>query len=71
MTLIFSPRNIASILRAQPGLLGELDEQPERLVVDAIFRVIQVDAGGLRGHPFAARRIIREQVSQVQARIVS
>ena len=52
---------------AQPGLFGELDEQLERLVVDAIFRVIQVDAGGLRGHPLAAPRIIGEQSSQVQA----
>ena len=52
---------------AQPGLFGELDEQLERLVGDAIFRVIQVDAGGLRGHPLAALRIVGEQVSQVQA----
>ena len=52
---------------AQPGLLGELDEQLEGFVVDAIFRVIEVDAGGLGGHPVAARRIIGEQFSQVQA----
>jgi hypothetical protein len=52
---------------AQPGLFGELEEQLERLIVDAIFRVIQVDAGRFRGHPLAARRIIGEQSSQVQA----
>src|SRR5438093_466021 len=52
---------------AQPGLFGEFDEQLESLVVDAIFRVIQVDAGGLRGHPLAACRIIGEQSSQVEA----
>jgi len=51
---------------AQSRLFGKLNEQLKRLVIDAIFRVIQVDAGGLGGHPFAARRIIREQVSQVQ-----
>ena len=51
---------------AQPGLFGEVNKQLERLVVDAIFRVIQVDAGSIDGHPLAARRVIREQASQVQ-----
>jgi hypothetical protein len=50
---------------AQPGLLGELDEQAYRLVVDAILRVIQEDAGGLRRHPLATRWIAGEQVAQV------
>jgi hypothetical protein len=49
----------------QPALFCELDEQPERLVVDAIFRIVQEDAGGLRRHPLAARRVICKQVSQV------
>jgi hypothetical protein len=48
---------------AQSGLFGEVDKQLERLVVDAIFRVIQIDAGSLRGHPLAARRVVREQAS--------
>jgi hypothetical protein len=52
---------------AQTGLFGELDEQLERFVVDAMFRVIEVDAGRLRSHPLTARRIIREQIPQVQA----
>src|SRR5262249_8369544 len=45
----------------------ESDEQPERLVVDAIFRIIQENAGGFRCHPLAARRVMREQISQVAA----
>jgi hypothetical protein len=65
--LIFSPRNIASILARSPHLFRELDKQPERLVVDAILRIVQEDAGGLRRHPLAARRVIRKQVSQVPA----
>jgi hypothetical protein len=52
---------------AQAGLLGELDEQPECLVIDAILRIIQEDAGSLRRHPRAARRIRCKQVSQVAA----
>src|SRR5262249_58682771 len=43
------------------------DEQPERLVVDAIFRIIQETAGGLRCPPLTARRVMREQISQVAA----
>ena len=50
---------------AQSGLLGELDEQAYRLVVDAILRVVQEDAGGLRRHPLATRWIAGEQVAQV------
>ncbi len=52
---------------AQPRLFGEFDEQPESLVVDAIFRVVEIDAGGLSGHPLAARRIVGKQAPQVQA----
>src|SRR5262249_55299335 len=50
---------------AQPAFLGELDEQAHRLVVDAILRIIQEDAGGLRRHPLATRWIVGEQVSQM------
>src|SRR5713101_3904793 len=66
VTLIFSPRNIASILARSPDC-SATSMSNLSVVVDAIFRVIQVDADGLHRHPLAARRIIREQVSQVQA----
>ena len=52
---------------AQPALLCKLDQQLQRLVVDSIFRIVQEDAGGLRRHAFAARRVICKQVSQVPA----
>ena len=49
-------------------LLIELAEQSGlRARIDAMFRVIEVDAGRLRSHPLTARRIIREQIPQVQA----
>ena len=48
-----------------PGLLGELDKQAYRLVANAILRIIQKDAGGLRRHPLATRWIAPEQVAQV------
>jgi hypothetical protein len=51
----------------QPGLFSEFDEQLEGVVVNAIFRVIQVDADGLRGHSLATRRIVGKQAAQVQA----
>ena len=51
---------------AQSGVLGKLDEQLDRLVVDAMFRVIEVDARHLRGHALATLWIIREQAAQVQ-----
>src|SRR5262245_1851385 len=52
---------------AQSVLLVKLYKHPQRLVVDSIFRIIQEHARGLRRHPFAARRIAREQVAQVLA----
>ena len=53
--------------RAQAGLLGELDEQPQRLVGDAVLRVVEVDAGGFRGQAFAAPGIVREELPQMHA----
>ena len=52
---------------AQPGLLGKHDQQPERLVIDAIFGIVQKDAGSLGRHPLTARGIIGEHFSQVPA----
>ena len=50
---------------AQPRLLGELEEQPQRLVGDAVLRVVEVDAGALGGETLAARRVLGEEVAQV------
>ena len=51
--------------RAQTGLLGEADEQWQRLVSDPVLRVVQIDACRLRGQPFTASRIAREQFTEM------
>ena len=53
--------------RAQARLFGELQQQLERLVGDAILRVIEVEARRLRRQAFAALGIVGEQLAQVQA----
>ena len=47
VTLIFSPPNMASIRCAQARFLGQLQQQADGFVGDAVLRVIEVDAGGL------------------------
>ena len=44
---------------------GELDEQPERLVGDAVLRIVQEETGALGDQPLAAIRILGEEVAQV------
>jgi hypothetical protein len=51
---------------AQVRLLGEPDEQLDRLVGDPVLGVVQVQAGRLGGEARAARRVGGEQVAQVQ-----
>ena len=43
--------NIASTPLATPARLGQLDEQRDRLVGDAVLRVVEVQAGGFGGQP--------------------
>ena len=50
---------------AEPGLLGELDEQAQRLVGDPVLRVVEEQALGLRGQAGAPLRIVGEQLAQV------
>ena len=52
--------------RAQADRLRQIDEEAEGLAGDAVFRIIEVDPRCLGGHLFAAPRIIREQLSQMQ-----
>ena len=40
--------------RSQAGFLGQLEEELQGLVGDAVLRVIEVDAHGLGGHALAA-----------------
>ena len=65
VVLIRSPRNIASVRSRESRLLGELEEQPQRLVGDAVLRVVEVDAGALGCETLAARRVLGEEVAQM------
>jgi hypothetical protein len=53
-------------VRPQIGLLGELQEELERLVGDAVLRVVQEDADGLGGQALAAPRIVGEELPEMQ-----
>ena len=60
MTLIFSPRNMASMFDSQAGFFRQLEKQLERLVGDAVLRVVEKQADGFDRQPFTAFGIIRE-----------
>ena len=51
---------------AQTGFLGQLDQQFEGLVGDAVLRIIQVEARRLDRQTLAAFRVIGEQFAQMQ-----
>ena len=63
--LMCSPRNIASTWLAQVAGVGERREPRDRLVGDAVLRVVEVPARDLGVHVVAARRVRVEQVAQV------
>ena len=67
-TLMCSPANISSRRSARPDSFGEVDEQSQRLVGDALFRIVEVDAFGLGAKSLAARRVLGEKVSQIRRR---
>ena len=50
----------------QAGFLGQLQEELERLVGDAVLGVIEVDADGLGGQALSAFGVVREELSEVQ-----
>ena len=68
VTLIFSPRNIASMRARSVGFFREREQQAYRLVGDPLLRVIEVDAGGLGRQLLAARRIGGEELPQRASR---
>ena len=51
---------------SQAGFLGQLQEQLEGFVGDAILGVIQVEAHGLGGHPLAAAGIVLKEFPEMQ-----
>ena len=52
--------------RAQAGFLGQLQEELEGFVGDAILRVVEEEAHRLGRHPLAALGVICEELPQVQ-----
>ena len=63
-TLMCSPANIASRRSASPGLAREVDEQLDRLVGDAVLRVVEVEPGGLGHEPPAPLGVVGEELAQ-------
>jgi len=60
--------------RGNAAFLGELQQQAQGFIGDAILRVIQIQAGRFGGQTFAAARIVCEQLAQMHvahARMVS
>ncbi len=64
-TLIRSPLNIASRRSLEVRLLRQFDEQAQRLVGDAVLRIVEVQAACLRAQALAALGILGEQLAQV------
>ena len=52
-------------VRAQPRLLGQLQQQRNRRVGHAILRIVEIDPCRLRGQALAAARIVGEQLLQL------
>ena len=52
---------------AEPRLLGELDEQSQRLVSDPVLRVVEIEPDRLDSQSLAAPRIRGEQIAEMGA----
>ena len=52
--------------RAKAAFVGELQEELERFVGDAVFGVVEEDAEGFQTQALAALRILGEELAQVQ-----
>ena len=50
----------------EAALVGQPQQQPERLVGDAMLRVVEVEAGGLGGQALARAGVVGEDLPQVQ-----
>ena len=54
-------------VRPQPRFLGQAEQELDGFVGDAILRVIEEEAGGLDGHPYAALGVVGKELSQMCA----
>ncbi len=62
---VLAPEHLVPAL-AEAGLVGQIDEQSERLVGDALLRIVEVDSLGLGAQALAAPRVLGEESSQVR-----
>ncbi len=65
LTLMCSPANIASRRPSTSALLGELDQQLQRLVGDAVLGVVEEQPGALGDQALAAVWVLGEELAQV------
>ena len=52
---------------AQPGLLGELEQQTQGFIGDTVLGVVEIDAGGLASQPLPTLGVLGEELPQMQA----
>ena len=50
----------------QAGFLRQLQQELERLIGDAVLRIVEVDADGLDRHPLPALGVVREELPEMQ-----
>ena len=50
-----------------PDSLGELQQQPQRLVGDAVLGIVEIEAGGFDRQPLAALAILGKELPQMHA----
>ena len=50
---------------AQAARVGKVQQQPQRLIGDAVFGIVQIQAHCITGQAFAALRIIGKQLAQM------
>ena len=67
VTLIFSPRNMASIRAAQAAFVRQLKQELERFVGDAVLRVIEEEADRFGCQALAAFGVGGKELPQMQA----
>ena len=54
----------------KPRLLGELEQQAQGFVGDAVLGIVEIDSGGLDREPLAALGILGEELPQMDVRLI-
>src|SRR4029079_17899066 len=51
--------------RLQAARLGEIHQQPDRLLADSVLRVVEINPGAFGGEAFAAPRVVGKELPQM------